>query len=143
MKNVGHTQPFRATPRTDPYVRNYRIRLLPWMLTREPLHVHQTTHATWLRTVFRPNSGTVSGPVAIARCSPRSVPFPPPAPRVAARHPCSPVSPVLWDCLTPRRRTRRTYGIAPSPTDPIPWENRISPGPHGFREKGFQPCRWS
>ena len=47
-----------------------------------------------------------------------------------------------WEaCL--RRRARRTCGFAPSPTDPPPWEQRISPGSLGFREKSFQPCLWS
>ena len=91
----------------------------------------------------RPRSGVESGPVAIARCSPRSVPFPPPTPRAAARCRCSPVSPVLWNCLTPRQRACRTCGIAPSPTDPLPWEKRMLPGSLGFREESFQPCLWS
>jgi hypothetical protein len=46
----------------------------------QKVHVHPAIHATWLRTVSRPSSGSVSGPVAIARCSPWSVPFPPPTP---------------------------------------------------------------
>ena len=32
----------------------------------------------------------------MAECSPWLVPFPPPTPQAAARHPCSPVSSVLW-----------------------------------------------
>ena len=66
------------------------------------LHVHPAIRATWLPTVSRSISGSVSGPVAIDRCSPWSVPFPPPTPQAAARHPCSPVSSVLWNCVTPR-----------------------------------------
>src|SRR5437870_11585764 len=66
------------------------------------LHVHPAIRATWLRTVSRPLPGSVSGPVAIARCSPWSVPFPPPTPLAVARRPCSPASPVLWNCVTPR-----------------------------------------
>ena len=50
-------------------------------------------------------------------------PLPSPTPQAAARLPCSPVSSVLWNCLTPRRRARRTCGLAPSPTDPLPWRS--------------------
>jgi hypothetical protein len=39
-----------------------------------PLHVHPAIHATWLPTVSRQSSGSVSGPVAIAQRSPWSVP---------------------------------------------------------------------
>jgi hypothetical protein len=66
------------------------------------LHVHPAIRATWLRTVSRPPSGSMSGPVATARCSPWSVPFPPPTPQALAPGPCSLVSSVLWNCLTPR-----------------------------------------
>src|SRR5713226_5972507 len=62
-----------------------------------PLHVHPAIHATWLPTVSRQSSGSVSGPVAIAQCSPWSVPFPPPTPQATPRRPCSPASPVLWN----------------------------------------------
>src|ERR671923_294504 len=61
------------------------------------LHVHPAIRATWLRTVSRPNSGSVSGPVAIDRCSPWSVPFPPQTPQALAPGPCSLVSSVLWN----------------------------------------------
>jgi len=43
----------------------------------------------------------------------------------------------------PRRRAGRTCGLAPSPTDPLPWKKRMSPGSLGFREKSVQPCLWS
>ena len=66
------------------------------------LHVHPTIRATWLQTVSRSISGSVSGPVAIARCSPWSVPFPPPTPQALAPGPCSLVSSVLWNCVTSR-----------------------------------------
>jgi hypothetical protein len=85
--------------------------------------------------------GSVSGPVATVGRSPWSAPFPPQTPRAASCL-CSPVSSVLWSCLTPRKRTRRTCGIAPSPTDP-PLARRMFPGPPGFREESFQPCTWS
>jgi hypothetical protein len=67
-----------------------------------PLHVHPAIRATWLPTVSRQGSGSVSGPVAIAQCSPWSVPFPPPTPQALAQGLCSPASSVLWNCTTPR-----------------------------------------
>jgi len=131
-----------TAPRTDPYVRHYRIRLVPWMVTTTP-HVgdvlrlvRPTVRATW-----RP--GAVSGPVATARRAPWSAPFPPPTPPTADRCRCSPISSVRWNCLTPRRRAGRTCGLAPSPTDPRPWKKWMSPGSLGFREKRVQPCLWS
>src|SRR5437870_1231703 len=107
------------------------------------LHVHPTIRATWLPTVSRSISGSVSGPVATARCSPWSVPFPPPTPQALAPSPCSLVSSVLWNCVTPRPRPCRTCGLAPSPTDPLPWKKRMLAGSLGFREESFQPCLWS
>ena len=107
------------------------------------LHVHPAIRATWLPTVFRPMSGSGSGPVAIARCSPWSVPFPPPTPQALAPGPCSPASSVLWNCVTPRQRPCRHCGLAPSTTDPLPYKKRMLPGSLGFREESFQPCQWS
>jgi hypothetical protein len=112
-----------------------------WQTSR--LVVRRAVHATWVWTGIRPSSGTGSGPVATAPRSPWSIPFPPPAPQAAARYRCSPASPVLWDCLTPRRRACQTFGISPSLTDPLPWKKRMSPGSLGFREERFQPCLWS
>ena len=100
-----------------------------------PLFARPAVHATRV-------SGTVSGPVATTRRSPWSVPFPPPTPRMPSGHRCSPASLVLWNCLTPRKRARRTCGVSPSPTDPL-HAKRMFPGSPGFREESFQPCMWS
>jgi len=38
----GRDRPFGRPPRTDPYVRNYLIRLLPWVRDREALAASRT-----------------------------------------------------------------------------------------------------
>ena len=140
-------RPLLTAPRTDPYVRNYRIRLLPWILTSrvalgssrpdpvESLLVRQTVHAIG-------NPGSVSGPISTVCRSPRSVSFPPQTPQQFEVPLCSPASQVLRDCLTSQRRACRDYGIAPSPTDPSPMRG-MSLGSPSFREESFRPCVWS
>ena len=108
-----------------------------------PLLVYRAIHATCVLAISWHRSGSMSGAVAIAQDSPWSAPFPPPAPLVTARHLGSPVSQVRWNGLTPRQRACRGCGFAPFPTDPFPWQKRMLPRSHGFREKGFQPGRWS
>ena len=95
-----------TAPRTDPYMRHYRIRLVPWMVTTHP-HVGNVLRLVRpaVRATWRP--GAVSGPVATARRAPWSAPFPPPTPPTADRCLCSPASAVLWGGLTPRKRTCR------------------------------------
>jgi hypothetical protein len=84
-------------------------------------------HFSYAQQSARPGKpGSVSGPVATVGRSPWSAPFPPQTPRAASCL-CSPASSVLWSCLTPRKRARRTCGIAPSPTDP-PLARRMFPG---------------
>jgi len=131
-----------TAPRTDPYMRHYRIRLVPWMVTTHP-HVGNVLRLVRpaVRATWRP--GAVSGPVATARRAPWSAPFPPPTPPTADRCLCSPASAVRWSGLTHRKRTCRHCGLAPSPTDPRPWEKRMSPGSLDFREERVQPCLWS
>jgi hypothetical protein len=59
----------RAAPRTDPYSRDYLIRLLPWG-KRPILSVPRPAHSTQ-------GPGTVSGPRAAGQSSPWSSAFPP------------------------------------------------------------------
>jgi hypothetical protein len=136
--------PLRRPPRTDPYVRNYRIRLLPWMMTNDIgtgtsclVHEPQPLVRRSVRAIW--HSGTVSVPVATDRHSPWSVFFPPQTPQPLAVELCSPTSQVLRDCLTSRKRAFWHCGISTSPTDPHPMTG-IFPGSPSFREKCFKPC---
>src|SRR5262249_20629839 len=104
-------------PRTDPYVRDYLIRLLPRVhLTAHrslgyryhpflPLAVRATTSVTRF-------PGSVSGTSALVVRSPWSTSFPLRTPRpTLPRWLCSPASLVLRGRPTPYRRACRHYGL--------------------------------
>jgi hypothetical protein len=66
-------QPLRAAPRADPYVRDYRLRLSPRMMTITP-HVGTRFRCAVSCAPSSPRDpvpGVVSGPITTARRSPR------------------------------------------------------------------------
>ena len=78
-----------------------------------------------------PRAGAVSGRWPSECRSPWSIPFPPRTPPPEFRL-CSPASLVLRDRPTPRRRTRRPFGIRLlRPLLAAPHDNRLGPTPMG------------
>ncbi len=128
-------------PRTDPYVRNYRIRLLPWMMTTKAalrkglLLARPAVRATWM-------PGSESGPGATAPAL-SSVSLLP-STDSADSEPLSLFARFAGTMkLSDSPETCMSdLWLMPSPTDPLR-EQRMLPGSLGFREKGFQPCEWS
>ena len=129
----GRDAGWPGAPRTDPYVQNCCIRLLPRMPGVEAqvgmgmenypyvlLHAHRAGRSTR-------ESGSGSGAGSPARCSPWSVAFPPCPPQMLA-HPCSGTSRVLFDRPTPHRRACWPSGSRPSPTGPPHLSRRASMG---------------
>ena len=73
--------PLRAAPRTDPYVRRYLIRLLPWVCNEQPA----VPPVVWATVRMTRNPGSESGTRPSVVRSPWSCSFPPrtpPPPRV-------------------------------------------------------------
>ena len=79
----------------------------------------------------------------LRRRFPWSIPFPPQTPQLPAGPLCSPVSQVLRDRPTPRRRACRTWGLRPSPAVPLRHRPRESLGSPGSRAWSFHTCSGS
>src|SRR5262249_42828606 len=142
----GRDRPCERPPRTDPYVRDYLIRLLPRVhLTAHrslgyryhpflPLAVRATTSVTRF-------PGSASGTSALVVRSPWSTSFPLRTPRpTLPRWLCSPASLVLRGRPTPCKHACRHYGLSPSSTVPHCYPVWASVGPPDSRAWSFLTC---
>jgi hypothetical protein len=128
----------RAAPRTDPYSRNYLIRLLPRVKRSH-------RQRRWsVRLVMRPAvSGSVSGARPTVKRFPSSIPFPPRTPPLPMGQSCSPASSVLRDRQTPRKRACRPTAFGAFAYRPASPRTRESPRSPGSRTWSFQACTGS
>jgi len=106
-----------STPRTDPYVRNYLIRLLPLVFDTKslkmPLDVFCLVHSMPPLSLCTDRRCSIQN----SHWSP-SFPPKPPLPIGKTQH-CSASSLVLRRCLTSQKRTRWEYDHRSYPTAPV------------------------
>jgi len=125
-----------AAPRTDPYVRNYLIRLLPWVERRDnvsrthPLAPHMVVPAQCPAMRARSEFPSVE-PLPSADSA-----------RRGRTRVCSPASLVLRVRLTSRQRARPPCRHRRSRTAPMGSQRRL-PGSPGSRVWNFHACSGS
>ena len=93
-------------------MRNYLIRLLPWVCDAKLSLLHVFCR---VRSMLSPVSAYSSQ--SSLQNSPWSLAFPPAPPPLVTQY-CTALSLVLCQCLTSQQRTRQDYGHRPSLTDP-------------------------
>ena len=129
-----------AAPRTDPYLQNYRIRLLPQVMTR--MHCDELLGAF----AYAFESLRRTYPALCPACGvPSSLPcgYPPSLHRLrrAACTLCSATSSVLWGYPTSHQRGWRDYGFPSPPRPTIP--RRAPMRPPSSCSSSFPACSGS
>ena len=127
--------PSPATPSTDPDVRHYRIRLLPWVVdARRCCLLDVPARARWACL-----SGSASGACCVRASSPRPASLapspPPPVPRLRPA-----TSSLLRGCLTSRIRSSPAYVLWTSRCGLRHLRSQTDVGSPGSRVGWFRAC---